>query len=508
MTFAEKLTFLIQLTSASNKQLAEAISVDPSMISRLRGARRNEPKNRAYIKDMAMFFARKCEGNYQRVALSEALGRKHLQMHMETEQLGGVLYDWLTDSREQVSDFLGTFERFSVEDRERVAADPAQQTGAKNSSSSFAYYGNEGRRGAVSAFVAHLLSLDQPGTILLTSDENMSWMFENTAYLTRLQEQMMQLIAKGFRVCRIAAPLESADQAFDSLTRWLPMYMSGQVESFYYPRLRDELYRRTVVALADVAAVVSTSTAGQALCGATVFTQERRLVNAFADEFHNLLSKCRPMMTTYSTQASADALLRCIAQFDSDRGDSIQQSITLSSLTVPDEVIAFAVAEEQPEEAERITRALSGSRDSFRTRLNDYSVIDIHCLASVEDVRAGIVPIGMGYLCRNSPVFYTPELYATHLKSILAYMERYESYHAVLTERSDEVHALFVKENRLALLLRPGTPLTVFEVSQPDIAKACGEYLRRRTATHLSPSVQRQQTVSRLKMMIQELQRA
>lgn len=45
MTFAEKLVFLMELTATSNKQLAEAVNVDPSLISRLRNARRDAPKN-------------------------------------------------------------------------------------------------------------------------------------------------------------------------------------------------------------------------------------------------------------------------------------------------------------------------------------------------------------------------------------------------------------------------------------------------------------------------------
>lgn len=44
MTFADKLTFLIKLTSTTNREMAEAMHVDPSMISRLRSARRNAPR--------------------------------------------------------------------------------------------------------------------------------------------------------------------------------------------------------------------------------------------------------------------------------------------------------------------------------------------------------------------------------------------------------------------------------------------------------------------------------
>ena len=114
MTFAEKLVFLMELTATSNKQLAEAVNVDPSLISRLRNARRDAPKNLTSIKAIADYFSKKCEGNYQRIALSEAMNRKHLQLQMDSAMLSDLLFDWLTDARDQVGQFLNTFERFSV----------------------------------------------------------------------------------------------------------------------------------------------------------------------------------------------------------------------------------------------------------------------------------------------------------------------------------------------------------------------------------------------------------
>lgn len=264
-------------------------------------------------------------------------------------------------------------------------------------------------------------------------------------------------------------------------------------------------YRRTVITLAGVAAVVSSSTADQVVSGATIFTQDKRLSIAYADEFRSVLAKCRPMMITYSTESSADELLQCIARFDNDRGDSIQQSTTLSSLTVPHEVVAYAVSMSSDKRADRILHALSLSRDSLRMSLSEYEMIDIHSIATAEEVRAGTVPIGVGYLCANAPVCYTPYTYILHLQSILDYMEEYSNYHAVLLPRSEDTRSLFVKENRRALLLRPGNPLTVFEVSQTNIAVACDEYLRRRVEPRLTAARHRQETIFQLQAMIQEL---
>lgn len=506
MTFAKKLSFLMSLTVSSNKQLAEAVNVDPSLISRFRNARRGAPKNQTYVKAMANYFARRCEGNYQRVALSEAMRRKHLQLQMDVAQLSAVLFDWLTDSRDQVGQFLNTFERFTVGDTEAEHPFAGLAQPPRGESGSFTYYGNEGKRGAIGAFIAHLMSLETPGTVLLSSDEDTEWLFEEPAYLARLQEQIMLLMQKGFRICRIAMPLYTADEAFDSLSRWLAVYLTGQMESFYYPRLRDDLYRRTLLVLPDVAAVEAFSTGGQTVGRATIFTRDRRLANALTDDFRDILAKCRPMMTTYSAAANPEELLRCILQFESDRGNRIQQSTSLSSITAPPELIRLAAAGAPEKEAAAIISAMAEAQAKFRQSLAGYEVIDIHRLAPVSEVRAGRLPIGVSYLQHTASVCYTPQSYALHLKSILELVETYANYRAVLLPHEDNMHALMIKEGRQAMLLRASAPLMVFEVSQPNIAEACREYLMRLIETRATPAVQRQDVIATLRRTIRELE--
>lgn len=426
-------------------------------------------------------------------------------MQMGTEQLAAILYQWLTDTSDRVGDFLTTFDEFTVDSNETNGARDILKPEKPGKPNVFIYYGNDGKRNAVASFFQYILSSKEPGTVFLSTDESMQWLHENDAYLRHIRAMTKELVDRGFRILRVAEPLQSADQAFDSLSNWLPLYMTGQVESFYYPRMRDALYRRTLIVLAGVAAVGSTSIAGQTVNGVTFFTQDKRLANAYADEFRNILAKCRPMMTTYSTESGTDGLLRCIAKFDNDQGDSIQQSTTLSSLTVPHEVVEYAVSTSGDTDAEHILHALAMSRESLRMSLGEYEMIDIHSLATAEEVRGGSVPIGVGFLCKNSPVYYTPRTYAMHLQSIIDHMKEYSNYRAVLIPRSEDNRALFVKDNRHALLLRTGSPFTVFEAAQADIAAACNEYLCRRIESKLPIAKHRQETMARLEAMIHEL---
>ena len=57
MKFNEKLILLMKISQTSNKELANGISVDPSLISLLRSGKRKQPQNTNHIFNMAQFFS-------------------------------------------------------------------------------------------------------------------------------------------------------------------------------------------------------------------------------------------------------------------------------------------------------------------------------------------------------------------------------------------------------------------------------------------------------------------
>ena len=95
MQFSNKLNFLMNITNTSNKELAEGISVDRSLISLLRSGKRKTPRNHDHIRNMASFFARRCSADFQFHALAEMLEKPELRSHMPTETLVGYLYQWM-----------------------------------------------------------------------------------------------------------------------------------------------------------------------------------------------------------------------------------------------------------------------------------------------------------------------------------------------------------------------------------------------------------------------------
>ena len=95
MKFSNKLNFLMNITNTSNKELAEGISVDRSLVSLLRTGKRKTPRNHDHILHMASFFARRCLADFQFYALAEMLEKPELRSGIPEQELSEQLYKWM-----------------------------------------------------------------------------------------------------------------------------------------------------------------------------------------------------------------------------------------------------------------------------------------------------------------------------------------------------------------------------------------------------------------------------
>lgn len=456
MQFYEKLIFLLNLTQSTNRMLARELQVDPSLISRLRTGTRGVPRNREHVKAMSSYFAKRCTTEYQMQALSEVLGIKHAYA-MKKEQLSEILFYWLCGENDEVGRFMRTFDSLTAGD---LVADVSVVL--NNTNPDYAvYYGNNGKRAAARAVYQHLLTIEKPCMIYIMADESNNWISEDYEFSHNLQSWALNLINRGVQFNHIAPPGSPDNLAFDSLTRWMPIYMTGQVAAYFYPRLRDNVHRRTLVIIPGEIAMISSSIAGQPVSTATIITTERRLIQAYMTQFQAYLAMCSPMQNTYTEK---EDLMQCFIRFLSLKGSRIQKVTSLSAETAPPELLAYCMEKIDNLNMKKLMNYYLQELDSHKDLKEAYTFIDIAYIASAEEVKSGNVPIILSFGDISSPIYYTPEIYILHLKNILRVMELNENYHFIpAPARMQNDGTIMVKTGQKALLVRtvyPPLPIT------------------------------------------------
>ena len=499
MQLYEKLEFLMGLTQTSNRMLAQELRVDPSLISRLRTGARGLPRNREYIRAMACCFAKRCSAEYQRIALSEMLRIKQT-LTIKWEQLTEILYYWLCGERDEVGRFIQSFQSAEIESTSNAIPVEPGRVNAANT----LYYSNEGKRAAARAVYRHLLTVNTPGQLYISSDEAGEWIVEDYEFSGNLQRWGLDLLKRGFQLYQIAPPTTDVDQAFESLTRWLPIYMTGKADAFFYPRMRDNVHRRTLVIAPGEIAMISNSIGCHPSSSATLVTTDGRLIEAYGGEFREYLSLCHPMMNTCT---SLEDRMQCITQFLAAGGSRIQEAGYLSIETAPSDVMAYCMDKLHDSNRETLYNLYFIEMNLFKKCLERYELIEIVPLASITDVREGRVQIALSCGEDTTAVFYTPELYISHLKSILFFMETYQNYHFIpVTEKAEYDVTLMVRENQKALLVRNTPSLAMFEIAQPDMVQLCQEHLFRVADRIGYRGANRSRIITQIREHIHELQ--
>ncbi len=500
MEFSDKLNFLIHISQTSNKELALELSVDRSFISLLRNGKRNL-RNRQTIRRMAFFFARHCSAEFQRYALSEMLGQVSLRSDMPTAVLAGRLEQWLAGENTLVD---ALEEDISVPFPDFQTA-PFEPSTVRSSGHSEFFYGEEGRREVMRRMMQEIRETEDPDSILIVTDDNLEYLLSDYLLTKQVHAWLTETMERGFSICQILPPMNYINRYTESLRFWLPMYATGQMKVYYYPRIRDNLYRHSIIIVPGRCAQYSSAVQPGSTSDITLFTTDLTLVSALQRQYQQHLSLCRPALNVYHTLEDTISLFRTL--FSHYGGNTIQQINALSINTAPAELLERFIREAANPVWEKTLKLHIEEIPHFEQTLALGPFIDMSFLATAAEVRSGTVPVvsaGGGIPLKQ--LYYTPETYALHLKNIVRLMEQYDNYYFIPCPDSRQDYNLVACENGIAALIHTKEPFVTLEIRRPEMATAFQEHLLRIAERTGYDGVQKKKIRMELRALIRDLE--
>ena len=77
------------------------------------------------------------------------------------------------------------------------------------------FYGNKGKRAAVELFLSRLCATGRSHTLLLYSDEDMSWLYEDAAFRSRWAALLVRILTLGGSIKMIHTVSRNATDSFE-----------------------------------------------------------------------------------------------------------------------------------------------------------------------------------------------------------------------------------------------------------------------------------------------------
>lgn len=297
-SFGERLDAVMTLAEMSNVWLGRMIHTDASLISRYRSGIRTPRRNPelagalcAVLYDRAVKIGKKEE-------LSEL-------MRFSEEEIDVQYFaEWLLEEKDTGSSsihtaesLLGIFDSFTGELTMKISDSEMPVPEDFSDDKRTVYFGREGLRSAVLRFLTEAFQ-EKAQQILLYSDEEQGWMTEDSGFLRKWAVLMRACVRNGTQIRIIHNIDRDLSEMSEAIKSWLPLYMSGRIDSRYSTKPRGERFSYTVFLRPGRACIKAARVRGTQAEGIYHYYQGRRELEICEKEYRGLLDSTRPLIKT------------------------------------------------------------------------------------------------------------------------------------------------------------------------------------------------------------------
>lgn len=510
MNFSEKLDLLMNITNTTNSALGRSISLDNSYISRLRRGVRTPARNENYLKTMAHYFSKHCSSDYQTDAICSLLKIHSKDFIEDDKKLSSLIYKWFImdeeiDSKESIESFIEDVTQFKFKRTKPASSEDELNIPQGLLTSDDVFYGVEGKRTAVINFLFHILKSNTPQTLLLFSDEDLEWLTGNRDFAYKWASLLSKVIIKGNSIKIIHTVNRNLDEMLSAINEWLPIYMTGLIEPFYYPKARDGVFKRTLFIAPDTVALSSSSIGSSTANTANFLYFNKGTINALIEEYNSYLSLCRPLMKIF-TSASKNIYLSTLKDFEDEDGDSIIKSSILSSITMPIDIAESILSSMDASDRKKLLSYQEMRLSSLENHLQKYRHTEIITLPDVESIKMGKIKVGFSDMLSNKELFYNSREFRGHLEHIIKLLKTFDNYNIYFDNDSkNSDYLLYTKEDVGIIVAKTSFPVVAFAINESNMTSAFWNYLDSITYNLSNNKSKRKATIHALEKIVEEL---
>ena len=408
--FGQRFSAILDLAEFSNVRFGKLLNIDPSYISRFRNGLRTPVSNSKLKEEMCrvLYSRLKDQKRLSKLARLMNVSPESLQNDMDWEK---ELYSWLFLSDDNtVSSFvvgmvdqIGSFSADII--KPPLPFEMATDKTVLHDNRSH-YHGMTGLQTAVLRFLGNVIERKEKD-LYLYSDQNIDWIIADKAFQTKWMSLMIQCVTSGVKIHIIHNIERNLTEIGEAIRSWLPLYPSGQIESFYLDGQKNTNLSTTLFLCPGYACIYGNNVVGtENENGNYLYETEPEKINLYRQFFDTLLSKAHRLIRLCKT---ADFL-----QFETGSSDITVLSSCPTVFSMPENLfLEFFNHSELLAEASDANDIYKQMKHFFEKALLSGHFHECAPLPSDEDLFSGkIYPEFL-----STP--YSPLEFAEHTKNII-----------------------------------------------------------------------------------------
>lgn len=505
MKFFEKLNSLLNLFGITNYQLAEALQVDVSLISRWRTGNRLPSERSRHLEDISKLIVDKASEKEMLSDLIEHLGLSLSSASGDTVTIEDHLIQWLKDetpvkNSSLIKNLIEKIEFFGIDHGDHDLKGTADIDDFLITSD---YVGLEGKREGIKRFLFET-SLLEPTNIYLFSDEPLSWLIDDVNFYFSWTQLLNKVLQRGHRFILVHSVEGELEDILGAIEKWLPIYMHGNLESYYYPTESWGPFRQTLMIAGESLALTSASLDNRSGSQINYYITDKTKVKSLIETFYGLIEKCQPLLKVF-TDKNRTEYFKELLDAEAIFSDTCTFSQSLSSITMPVSVIRD-VHENAGWMKDSAESFLLKRQELFFECLKYNRYIEILSLPSVEEIISGKVMIDLSHFFPDGPLSYNLSDYKRHLCNIITLLETYENYSVILLDRKlfKDIKIL-VRKDAFSIISRYKPRPVTISFKYNGINKGLFDYINEKTKEADQKAYDKEVVLAKLKEFLKAL---
>ncbi len=458
-TFGMRLDSAMQLAELSNIQFSHLVNVDTSLISRFRSGVRTPNSN-------PIIAGRITSVLWERLKSLRKTEELAILMHVPADKPDReAFHQWLCGfdelytveayAAERLSE---SFDSFSAENS-ILLPDPDEAVPAHilNDTRDL-YEGYEGLRTAVLRFLGNAAK-SRTKELLLYSDQTMDWMVEDPEFRLKWAALMAACTKNGTKIRIIHNIERSLDQMNEAIISWLPLYMTGMIESYYHPMPAGSRFSYTIFLDPGQACILASHVIGTEQNGRYRYLTKPDVLSESLETFRSLSERCLPLMQIaepYSMPACSKGLT------------AIFPSLSLSTMpqSLAEELGGSSLVKEWARRKKTFDRILENQ-------------ICYECVPLADDETLNNTGATLQALQNGLVLHYTKEQYAAHIRQLIVLTQQCPNYRLIPLPDTVFANTEFLICEESGQIMHTCPPFISIEFTHPLICHSFTEYAKR-----------------------------
>ena len=483
-TYLSNLHQLMEIMGIRSNELARELAFDPSYISRILSGKRRPAEIRSFNAQIVSLVFRKAEDRDRMDTLSILL-RIPAEDLKDAERREEALLGWLGSNTEKVAThpvrrFLREIDVFDLdeymrlshfEDMKKPVPPPVSLPKRK------VYIGQAALMEAELDFIRLTVLNRSSDPVFFYSDFPLTLVSKDSDFLKKWVFGMATLLRRGLRLRIIHDVHRPMAEMLLALENYLPLYMTGQIESHYLNRHQGELFSHLLWVSGGLA-LMGEAVAGYPSEGMHTLTNHTAELRYAKKRAKRLLERSNPLVQIYLDEERVQMLREQKELFVQGNRRIVCSFLPVTVLKGEDLERYLERAGLEAEQRKTVIKQVNYRKKMMITVFQQYHMrVDVPDI-SEEEFQKRPIKLTFADIGRDISLDYSYEEYRAHLDRVVEFGQNFENLDVVMHPgnalRNVNIQLI---HGQAMILTKSRAPLICFVVKQPNLVRAFEEFV-------------------------------